>query len=100
MIEKLFSSRALYATLAIFFDYPNDTLYPRLICRQAGVDIKCVLRELKKLEGMGVVISRRTGKGKYFRLKESFPLHEELASIFMKTRNRRRYASRGLMLHV
>jgi hypothetical protein len=40
MIERLFSSQALYATLAIFFDYPYDPIFPRLICRQAG-DGKC-----------------------------------------------------------
>ncbi len=45
-IERLFSSPALHATLAIFFDYPDDSFFPRLIARQTGTDIKSVLREL------------------------------------------------------
>lgn len=98
MIEKLFSSPALYATLALFFDYPNDPLFPRLISRYTGTDIKSVLRELKKLEEMGIINARRIGKERHYRLNEGFPLHEELASMFAKTRKQRRYASRGLML--
>jgi hypothetical protein len=100
MIRKLFSSRTLYATLAIFFDYPYDPLFPRLICRQTGTDIKSVLRELNKLKEIGVIRSRNAGKERHYRLNEGFPLYEELASIFSKTRKYRRYAARGLQLNV
>ena len=100
MIEKLFSSPALYATLAIFFDYPYDPIFPRLICRQAGVDIKSVLRELKKLEQMGIINARRVGKERHYRLNENFHLHEEFSSLFLKTRKHRQYAARGLQLDV
>lgn len=90
MIEKLFSSQALYCTLAIFFDFPNDTLHPRLISRHTGADIKSVLREVKKLEEIGILISRGTEREKCYWLNEGFPLHEELMSIFEKTRGCRR----------
>ena len=52
-IGRLFSPPALYATLAIFFDYPDDSLYPRLIARQTGTDKKSVARELRKLTDIG-----------------------------------------------
>jgi hypothetical protein len=91
MIEKLFASPALYATLAIFFDYPCDPLFPRLISRYTGTGIKSVLRELKKLHEIGIVRSRGAGKERHYWLNEDFPLHEELASIFDKTRRYRRY---------
>src|SRR3990170_4075944 len=56
MVERLFSSRTLYRTLALFFRYPEEPLNPRLISRHTGTDLKCVHRELKKLEetGMGI----------------------------------------------
>lgn len=100
MIERLFSSPALYATLALFFDYPHDPLFPRLISRHTGTDIKSVLRELNKLKGIGLVRVRRAGKEKHYRLNEEFPLYEEMASIFEKTRTRRKYSFHGLQLAI
>lgn len=98
MIKRLFSSPALYATLALFFDYPHDPLFPRLISRYTGTDIKSVLRELNKLKGIGVIRIRRAGKERHYRLNEEFPLYEELTLIFEKTRTRRKYYVRGLQL--
>jgi hypothetical protein len=100
MIERLFSSPALYATLALFFDYPHDSLFPRLISRYTGTDIKSVLRELKKLQQIGILRGRQAGKKKHYRLNEKFPLYEELASMFEKTRKQRQYKIQGLMLNV
>jgi hypothetical protein len=100
MIEKLFASPALYATLALFFDYPHDSLFPRLISRCTGTDIKSVLRELKKLQQIGILRGRQAGKEKHYRLNEEFPLYEELASMFEKTRKQRKYKIQGLMLNV
>jgi len=99
MIKKLFSSPALYATIALFFDFPHDSLFPRLISRQTGTDIKSVLRELKKLHAMGVIRTRRSGKEKHYRLNEEFHLYEELAAVFAKTRKRRRYASQDFIFY-
>ncbi len=90
-IEKLFSSPALYATLAIFFDYPDDTFYPRLIARQTGTDKKSVARELRKLAEFGILCSGPGGRGNAYWLNTSFPLYGELTAIFAKTRKGRRY---------
>jgi len=91
MIEELFPTKSLYATLAVFFDYPDDPLHPRLIARITGVDIKCVRRQLTRLARSGVIISGTAGKEKRYRLRGEFPLLGELASIFGKTRDTRRY---------
>ena len=78
-------------TFAIFFDYPNDSLHPRLVARCTGLDIKCVLRQLSRLEKCGVLVSRRGRKEKSYRLREGFPLRDEFSEIFRKTRSLRRY---------
>jgi hypothetical protein len=91
MISRLFASPALYATLAIFFDFPHDPLFPRLISRQTGTDIKSVLRELGKLHAIGVIRVRRAGREKHYRLNGEFLLYEEIAAVFAKTRTQRRY---------
>jgi hypothetical protein len=91
MIEELFPTKSLYATLAVFFDYPDDPLHPRLIARVTGVDIKCVRRQLPRLVKSGVIVSRNAGKERRYRLRREFPLFGELAAIFAKTRNTRTY---------
>src|SRR5512141_2950617 len=91
MIEELFPTKSLYATLAVFFDYPDDPLHPRLIARVTGVDIKCVRRQLPRLVKSGVIVSCNAGNERRYRLRRAFPLHGELAAIFGKTRNARTY---------
>jgi len=91
MIEELFPTKSLYATLAVFFDYPDDPLHPRLIARVTSIDIKCVRRQLSRLVSSGVIISRKSGKERRYRLRNEFPLFGELASIFGKTRDTRTY---------
>ena len=91
MIEELFPTKSLYATLAVFFDYPDDPLHPPLIARVTGIDIKCVRRQLPRLVRSGVVASCNAGKEKRYRLRSEFPLLGELTSIFGKTRDSRYY---------
>ena len=90
-IERLFSSAALYATLAIFFDYPDDTFFPRLIARQTGTDKKSVARELKRLKAIGILCGGPGGRGNAYWLNTEFALYAELVAIFAKTRQSRRY---------
>ncbi len=91
MIDELFPTKSLYATLAVFLDYPDDPLHPRLIARVTGIDIKCVCRQLPRLVRSGVIISRKAGKERRYRLQSEFPLLLELTSIFRKTRGSRYY---------
>jgi len=91
MIEELFPTKSLYATLAVFFDFPDDPLHPRLIACVTGIDIKCVRRQLPRLVKCGVIISRDAGKERRYRLRIEFPLLGELSSIFGKTRDTRYY---------
>jgi hypothetical protein len=40
--------------------------------------------------------SLRAGKERHYRLNEEFPLYEELAAVFAKTRKQRRYRFQDL----
>ncbi len=100
MVERLFSSRALYRTLGLFFDFPRDPLNPRLISRYTRIDIKTVLIVLGKLEEMGIVRGRPAGKYRFYKLDGNHALFDELRSIFAKTSEERgtlwrSHASRG-----
>lgn len=81
-MERLFSSTALYRTLALFFRYPEEPLNPRLISLHTGVDIKSVLRELRKLQEMGLLRVREAGRYRMYRLNRGHPAFSGLRSIF------------------
>jgi len=88
-MDRLFSSRALFRTLALFFRYPEEPLNPRLITRHAGVDIKAVIREIRKLEGMGILGARAAGRRRMYRLNRRHPAFPGLRSIFGRARGGR-----------
>jgi hypothetical protein len=90
-IDKLFSPPALFSPLAIFFDYPDDRFYPRLIARLTGADKKSVARELRKLKNIGILGGGPGERGNDYWLNTDFPLYGELVAIFAKTRKSRRY---------
>ncbi|MCL5966992.1 MAG: hypothetical protein M1550_07340 [Deltaproteobacteria bacterium] len=94
-IEPLFASRSLYLTLALFFDYPEDLLFPRLVARLAGIDIKCVMRALRSLATLRIIRVRREWGETGYGLNRAHPLYPELRSLFAKTRETRKPASRS-----
>jgi DNA-binding MarR family transcriptional regulator len=91
VIERLFSSPALYRTLAFFFAYPSEPLNPRLISRYAGVDIKSVVRVVKKLEKMSIVRGWRSGQNRFYLLVREHPAHDGLRSLFAATSGTRKF---------
>ena len=91
MIEKLFSSPALYRTLALFFEYPEEPLNPRLISRHARTDIKSVVRELGKLEEMGIIRGWPAGQYRFYLLDRDHPVHDGLRSLFAAISGKREF---------
>lgn len=90
MIERLFSSPALYRTLALFFEYPDEPLNPRLISRYTGTEMKSVLREIRKLEEMGIITGRSAGQYRLYLLDRDHPVHDGLLSLFAVARQKRK----------
>ena len=85
-MERLFSSRALYRTLALFFRYPEEPLNLRLISLHTGVDIKSVLRELGKLQEMGILRVQEMGRYRMHKLNRMHPAVPGFRSIFGRAR--------------
>jgi len=96
-MERLFSSPALFRTLALFFQYPEEPLNSRLISRHTGVDIKAVLRELGKLEEMGILKVREAGRHRMYTLSRRHPAFPGLRSIFGRSRMAKRSMLRDPM---
>ena len=86
MLQKLFSSKVRVELLGAFFLHPDKAFYIREVERITGEDHQNVSRELKNLEGIGLLISHRQGNLRYFQLNRQFVLYNELRSMYLKTR--------------
>lgn len=86
MLHKLFSSKLRVDLLSLFFGRPDEEFYVREIEKLLQEDVGNISRELKNLEGIGLLMSRKKGNLKYYLLDRKFPLYDELRSIILKTR--------------
>jgi len=85
MLDILFSSKVRSELLNIFFLHPDRDFYVREVERITGQDHRNVVRELRNLEAIGLLKSRRQGNLKYYGLNTRFPIYDELKSIVQKT---------------
>ncbi len=86
MLVKLFTSKLRVEILALFLSRSEEALYLGEIVKLTGADRGNISRELRNLEGIGLLISRKQGNLKYYSLNRDFLLYDELKSIILKTR--------------
>lgn len=85
ILSGLFSSKLRIKLLDAFLSSPNARFYIRELGRRIKEEAKNVSRELKNLEALGLLISERLGKQKYYFVNKNFFLYPELESIMFKT---------------
>jgi predicted nucleotidyltransferase len=86
MLTKLFTSRLRVEILVLFFSRPEDAFYLGEIVKHTGEDRGNISRELRNLEKIGLLLSRKQGNLKYYSLNKRYLLYNELRSIIQKTR--------------
>jgi len=86
MLQALFTSKVRIELLSTFFLHDERDFYVRELERITGEDYKNITLELRNLEGIGLLYSRKQGNLKYYGLNKEFLLYEELKSIIAKTR--------------
>jgi len=86
MLVKLFTSKLRVEILALFFSRSEEALYLGEIVKLTGEDRGNISRELRNLESIGLLISRKEGNLKYYSSNRDFLLYDELKSIILKTR--------------
>jgi DNA-binding transcriptional ArsR family regulator len=86
MLVKLFTSKLRAEILALFFSRTEEALYLGEIVKLSGGDRGNISRELRNLESIGLLISRKEGNLKYYSANRDFLLYEELRSMILKTR--------------
>jgi predicted nucleotidyltransferase len=86
MLQALLTSKVRIELLSTFFLHDERDFYVRELERITGKDYKNITLELRNLEGIGLLRSRKEGNLKYYGLNKEFLLYEELKSIIAKTR--------------
>jgi len=64
---------------------PGQEMYIREIARNTRENINAVRRELSNLEEIGLLVSRKSGKTKYYTVNTRTPIYNELSDIILKT---------------
>ncbi len=92
MLERLFTSRTRVKILTLFMMNPGHDFFLREISRLIHENYNSVRRELKNLEDLGLLISKKQGNLKYFSIETHYPIYPELRNIIMKTEGVSNYA--------
>jgi len=84
MVDALFSTTQ-QRVLGLLFGQPERSFYASEIIGFVGAGSGAVQRELAKLEGSGLVTTKRIGNQKHFQANQDSPIFDELCSIVLKT---------------
>ncbi len=87
LLSSIIPSKARRRVMSLFFLHPEKRFYVRQVCRETGLHINSVRRELSNLEEVGLLSSSSEANLKYYEVERRFPIFSELKRIFEKTEN-------------
>ena len=85
MLEQLLTSRTRSKILELFLSRPHLEIHLREIGRRIDENYNSTRRELNHLESLSLLISRKDGNQRYFRMNTEHPIYPELKNIYLKT---------------
>ena len=85
MLKQLFGSRTRISVLKLFVFNPDKEYYIREIERLTKEPFDPLRMELRRLENVGLLKSRASGRQKYYNMNTSHKLFPEIKSIILKT---------------
>ncbi len=85
VLEGLFGSRSRARLLAIFTSHPAEEFYAQRLTTMTRLAESSVRYELGRLERLGLLVARREGREKYYRINDRHPLFPELKQMVYKT---------------
>jgi predicted nucleotidyltransferase len=85
MLEKLITSRTRSKLLELFLSKPHLEIHLREISRRIDENINSTRRELNHLVELSLLISRKDGNQRYFKMNMEHPIYPELKNIYLKT---------------
>jgi len=81
----LFGSKTRADVITLFIMHPDESFYVRQIAGLLHQSTTPVVRELARLEQMGLLTSENRANAKYFSMNRQSPIFSELQSLVLKT---------------
>ncbi|MBI2246687.1 MAG: nucleotidyltransferase domain-containing protein [Armatimonadetes bacterium] len=85
ILGELLTSATRERLLTLFLTHPTREYYVRELHRRTGFSLRALQHELARLERLGLLVTRRQGREKYYRANERHPLFPDLKRIVYKT---------------
>jgi len=85
ILSQILSSKVRAEIFRLLFGVHAAELHMRELEREAGCTIGPVQSELRKLLGLQLVVSRRSGNRLYYRANRNHPLYPEIRSLVLKS---------------
>lgn len=85
MLPEILSSRARAGVFRLLFGITAQELHLREIARRSGLALGTIQQELRKLEGMDLLVLRKDGNRVYYRANTAHPLYDDIRSLVLKT---------------
>ncbi|MBI2973767.1 MAG: nucleotidyltransferase domain-containing protein [Armatimonadetes bacterium] len=85
ILGELLTSATRERLLTLFLTHPTGEYYVRELHRRTGFSLRALQHELARLERLGLLVTRRQGREKYYRANERHPLFPDLKRIVYKT---------------
>jgi predicted nucleotidyltransferase len=85
MLERLLGSGLRAHVIGWLFTHPDERFYVRQLAALLDQDSTNLSRELARLDSMGILLSERDGRQKYFRANPDSAVFAELKGLATKT---------------
>jgi len=85
MLETILGSKLRVKVLGWLFTHPDERYFVRQLTGLLKEDSTNMSRELIRLEKIGVLVSTKEGKQKYYQANRKSPVYHELHGLIVKT---------------
>jgi predicted nucleotidyltransferase len=85
LLEGLLGSKSRARLLTIFVTHPAEEYYAQRLTTMTSLAESSVRYELRRLERLGVLVARKEGRERYFRINDRHPLLPEFTQMVYKT---------------
>jgi predicted nucleotidyltransferase len=85
MLETILGSKLRVKVLGWLFSHPDERYFVRQLTGLLKEDSTNMSRELIRLEKIGVLVSTKEGKQKYYQANRESPVYHELHGLIVKT---------------
>jgi predicted nucleotidyltransferase len=85
ILPDILSSRGRAEIFRLLFGVSSQELHLRELERRSDLALGTIQQEIRKLEGMELIVARKDGNRVYYSANTAHPLYEDIRSLVLKT---------------